>query len=380
MKRSHQSGRLPAPFDGARVRYFVNGRAALWHAIRALGFPPGVNVLVPAYQCGTELDAVMKAEVAVKSYRVDRRLAVDLDDLREAIDAGTKAVLVTHYFGFPQRQIDELAAQCRERGLILIEDCAHALYSARGERPLGTFGDLAVFSLHKSLAVPSGGVVLVNNEAIDVPQAAELPPPLPFIERFKREAIHTLRGIGPLRRAYRYLRGTPAPAPVAAPLASNDLAQPRPFDPAMRTRPISPGALDALQWTDPVAVRETRRRNYQYLAAELAGEPHVQPLLAELPRGACPLQFPLLVEHPEALHDYVLQSGLRSTVWWRHFDVRFPAELYPEATYLKRHILALPIRHDIGLDQLGRAVHAVRSWRPSAHQPASLSATAQGQL
>src|SRR6185295_8963011 len=41
-------------------------------------------------------------------------------------------------------------------------DCAHALYSRLGDRSLGTFGDIAIFSPWKSLPLPDGGLLVLN--------------------------------------------------------------------------------------------------------------------------------------------------------------------------------------------------------------------------
>jgi perosamine synthetase len=77
--------------------------------------------------------------VQIKFYRVLGSMEIDLDHLVQSIDQKTKAVLVTHYFGFPQ-DIDVISGLCKEKGLYLIEDCAHGLYGARNGRWLGRVG------------------------------------------------------------------------------------------------------------------------------------------------------------------------------------------------------------------------------------------------
>ena len=61
-----------------------------------------------------------------------------------------KAILITHFLGFPQ-PIDEIKRICNERNLFLIEDCAHAFLSSYNGNPLGSYGDIAVFSLLKDI-------------------------------------------------------------------------------------------------------------------------------------------------------------------------------------------------------------------------------------
>ncbi|MGN9838813.1 DegT/DnrJ/EryC1/StrS family aminotransferase [Nonomuraea sp. H19] len=68
------------------------------------------------------------------------------------------AVLTTNLYGLPDR-VSAFA------GKILIEDVAHAMETSVGGRPLGTFGQAAVFSLSKHAGAGSGGVLAVEQES-----------------------------------------------------------------------------------------------------------------------------------------------------------------------------------------------------------------------
>lgn len=72
--------------------------------------------------------------------------------------ADVDAVLTTNLYGLP----DDAPALS---GKILIEDAAHAMGSSVGGRPVGTFGQAAVFSLSKHPGAGSGGVLVVDDEA-----------------------------------------------------------------------------------------------------------------------------------------------------------------------------------------------------------------------
>ncbi|MFO0768789.1 MAG: DegT/DnrJ/EryC1/StrS family aminotransferase [Nitrospiraceae bacterium] len=77
---------------------------------------------------------------------------------------------VIHYYGI--LDLTEILALCRRHRLAaLIEDCAMALYSRREGRPVGGDGDVAVFSLWKSVAMPFGGALVVNNPDLQMPRA-----------------------------------------------------------------------------------------------------------------------------------------------------------------------------------------------------------------
>src|SRR3954469_7632177 len=152
---------LVFPFDqpGLRYRYFA--RNAVWDAVQLLGLA-GRKVLVPAYHHGVELETLLAAGVIPVFYRVDGQMRADFDDAREK-SAGAAALYVIHYAGFPQ---DMQAARqlATSLGVPLIEDCALALLSRDGEKPLGSFGDVSVFCLYKTLPVPNGGALLARGD------------------------------------------------------------------------------------------------------------------------------------------------------------------------------------------------------------------------
>ncbi|HOO50938.1 MAG TPA: DegT/DnrJ/EryC1/StrS family aminotransferase, partial [Alphaproteobacteria bacterium] len=156
---------LRFPFNAQRGFYFFSARYALAGGIQALGIKAGDNVLLPSYSCGVEIDPFIYYGIHPRFYRIGYDLKADLDDLRQRLTSRVKAVLVTHFLGFPQ-PIEDIRRICEEKKVFLIEDCAHALLSCHETRTLGTFGDIAIFSLLKTLPVPNGGLLVINNENV----------------------------------------------------------------------------------------------------------------------------------------------------------------------------------------------------------------------
>src|SRR3954464_2427920 len=167
---------LVFPFDqpGLRYRYFA--RNSVWDAVRMLALE-GRKVLVPAYHHGVELETLLAAGVEPVFFRVDGQMRADFADARTK-GAGAAALYVIHYAGFPQDM--EAARQlARELGVPVIEDCALALLSRDGEKPLGSFGDVSVFCLYKTLPVPNGGALLARGDyakKLDLLPPAKSPP------------------------------------------------------------------------------------------------------------------------------------------------------------------------------------------------------------
>lgn len=357
---SSRHGALPPPLDACGVTFHVKARTGLWQLIRALGVRESDVVLVPSYNCGAELDAVLNAPATARFYRVDGSARIDLEDLRRAIEPRTRAVLVTHYFGFPQPQLAEIADLCREHGLFLIEDCAHALYSAHLGRPLGTFGAAAVFSLWKTLPMPHGAAVVANSP-LHVGGGTDAPP--------LSVSLTPLRSSLEGHAFLRYGRAGWAAASLSSHLAqlmSRGLdSGPNShitFDRSTANWSISPTSRRIAYRSPHAQIAPRRRENYTFLADELAGLDAASPLYTTLPKGTCPLWLPLVVDEPESLVRELARHRIGSEAFWCEFHPAFPADEFPESTYLKTHVVALPIHQDLDAHLLEHVVDVVRAW------------------
>jgi dTDP-4-amino-4,6-dideoxygalactose transaminase len=70
-------------------------------------------------------------------------------------------------FGIPSA-VDRILARCRPRGIFVVEDAAQAMGATRDGRPVGTAGDVGIFSLGrgKNVTCGSGGVVVTRSDRI----------------------------------------------------------------------------------------------------------------------------------------------------------------------------------------------------------------------
>src|SRR5262245_13919179 len=151
------------PFDVPGGAWTFSGRVALYHGLPHLDLPPHSVILVPNYHQGVEIDALVAAGYKLRYYRVGQQLEIDLCDVERRLDAEVSALYVIHYFGFPQ-PIARLRAFCDAHGLKLIEDCALSLFSRDGSQWLGSAGDLAIYSVYKTLPLPHGGFLITKEE------------------------------------------------------------------------------------------------------------------------------------------------------------------------------------------------------------------------
>jgi len=83
----------------------------------------------------------------------------------------TKAIWVTHMFGFPA-EVDVLRQIADRHGIYLLEDCAHVILGEYKGKKLGTWGHVGTFSFncYKQLSTGEGGMAITDDDKL----AAEL--------------------------------------------------------------------------------------------------------------------------------------------------------------------------------------------------------------
>ncbi|UCF97520.1 MAG: DegT/DnrJ/EryC1/StrS family aminotransferase [Spirochaetaceae bacterium] len=138
--------------------------AGLVEAVSVSGAGPGYEVVCdPIVHFGGLAAIYFNAVPRFADVRRDT-YNMDPDSLLANITPLTKAVILTHMWG-QSAEIDTIADICRDKGIFLIEDCAHAINSTWNGRHVGTFGDLGVFSFQefKHLSTGDGGMTITNN-------------------------------------------------------------------------------------------------------------------------------------------------------------------------------------------------------------------------
>jgi perosamine synthetase len=136
--------------------------AALTHAGVA-----GRNVVVPSNTFMATPLAVLAAggrPVFADCRRDDLCLSfAEVERLVEQHDA--RAVFLVHIGGHIAFDVERIAAFCRDRGVILIEDCAHAHGATWNGRRAGSWGDAGIYSLYATKTISTGeGGVLVSRD------------------------------------------------------------------------------------------------------------------------------------------------------------------------------------------------------------------------
>ncbi len=360
---------LPYPLDGGKGIYFYVARSGIYHLGRALA-ERGATVLMPDYHCGIEVWALKAAGVAIRYYRIGRDLTPDLDELADQARSGARALYVIHYFGWPQ-PIAAIRKLCRERGVLLIEDCALSLLSRSGGMPLGAFGDFSIFCLFKTLPVPNGGVLVQNEKPLVDAAALGLTPgdKLSTAGRVSELIVQRMTGrskiFGAALLALKRSAGKTLSAlglqrlPVgdSSPDFSTAGCDVNKFNVGMS--PISDALLRRI---DYASVYRRRRGNYLRFQENLRslGFPAGRPLAD----GVCPLFFPLLTPDKHAAALALRARGIDAVELW-NYGYEDAAREAPDVRYLRERMLTLPIHQDVSAGQIDYMAEQIARLEPA---------------
>jgi dTDP-4-amino-4,6-dideoxygalactose transaminase len=248
-----------------RGRLLLTGsaRQALWFLLAHLAAGSQKRrVLLSSFNCRVVREAARRAGLAIDTFDFATPNGhIDWRGVADSLTAEHLAIVVPHFFGIPT-DFAALLPGARRHGVMIIEDCAHALGASIAGSPAGLLGDAAVFSFNydKPISLAGGGALLLNHSAIKIDrEALEAPPPQRVELRQFRRMAATLR----YNRAWRERR--PLVARVGARLHLPPYARPR--------LPTGLGSLRAAvgiwQLERYDEIRDHRNRNAQILQDSL---------------------------------------------------------------------------------------------------------------
>jgi len=147
-----------AAYHGAKYGVAVaNGTVALDLALLALGIGEGDEVVVTPRTFMASVSCIVNAGARPVFADVDRESGnITPESVKAMLTPGTRAIMAVHLGGWPC-DMDGLTALAEEKGLYVIEDCAQAHGASWNGRPVGSFGDVGVFSFCTDKIMTTGG-------------------------------------------------------------------------------------------------------------------------------------------------------------------------------------------------------------------------------
>jgi dTDP-4-amino-4,6-dideoxygalactose transaminase len=374
--RAQGEAALPSLLDAGPARLVTSGRVAIALALREMGIKPGDTVLVPAWHSPSMVPPVTWRGAQARFYKIKPDASIDLDDAHKQLDPSVKAMMVTHYFGFPQ-DLARVRAFCDRHGILLLEDCAHSFFGRHAGRPVGSVGDYAIGSSMKFYPIYEGGCLVSNRHSLhnvrlsSAGRGFEAKAMLAALEHSFRHG--RLKGLElalrlPLAaksalwnalKARRRSRAAGAAAPglaseLAPALAPDSSESSYNFDPRWIDKQSAWFSRWSMARIPASHVTALRRRHYRELQDALTGLPGWRPLFPALPEGVCPWMFPIVAERPDQLFARLHAAGLPMTHFGLAHDACLATTGCADSARLARHVLAFPCHQDLSA--------AERSW------------------
>lgn len=138
----------------------MNGTSALVSGLFGLNLPPGSEILVPSLDPWFGILPMRFFDlVPVFVDSKPRTMNFDLDDAKKRLTKKTRAIEVVHLFGLPC-EMEAICDFAKEKGLLILEDCAHAHNASINGKYVGNWGQIGAFSCQGSKVVPAieGGI------------------------------------------------------------------------------------------------------------------------------------------------------------------------------------------------------------------------------
>lgn len=338
----------PFPLNQENIVFYDRGRSAIHDSIRLLGISEGDKVLLPSYTCYDVVTPFVENRIKTEYYTINKDLSINKKDMEDRVKDRVKAVLFIHYFGFPQ-DLDFLKYIKEKYHIILMEDCAHSFLSKVNGMPLGSFGDVSIYSLRKIVPVHNVGILLVKsgfiNELIhepDIPQTVFKGILYRMLENIKFRS-----GIKFKAHNLNKLNNT-----INVKLPEINFIN---SSQKKGIANINKRILDGLNFEE---IRSDRRSNFTVLLNWFKNTRRdIQPLFDNLPEGVCPMVFPVILKNRNSVSRLMNIDGI---------DV-FPWPFLPKgidgkddvANYLAKNILLLPIHQDVGNNCLNYMINSL---------------------
>tara|TARA_B100001741_G_C16490476_1_gene569416 strand:- start:77 stop:1222 length:1146 start_codon:yes stop_codon:yes gene_type:complete len=145
-----------------------NGSAALEIALKSLNLKKGSEIIIPTFSIISTALCVVK--LGLKPILIDCDLKswnMKENDVLKKINKRTRAIIITHIYGFPFNMTKVLKV-AKMKKIKIIEDAAEVIGLKFKGRPCGSFGDLSTFSFYanKHITTGEGGMIITNDKKL----------------------------------------------------------------------------------------------------------------------------------------------------------------------------------------------------------------------
>lgn len=144
---------------------FNNCTAALITGMKSMGIGLGDDVIVPSLVHSADPNSISATGANPVFAEIDENtLCLSSKTIENAKTKYTKAVLYVSLYGNTS-DLEEITKYCKQNNLILVNDCAPALFSKYKNKQIASYGDFSTLSFFsdKTITTGEGGMLLTNN-------------------------------------------------------------------------------------------------------------------------------------------------------------------------------------------------------------------------
>lgn len=349
-------------------REVTSGRAAIALALESSDIKANDEVLIPAFHCESMVSPVRWRKATPVFFRITKNAEIDLDDITRKITPRTKAIIVTHYFGFLQ-DLSGIRALCDEKGIVLIEDCAHAFFGTRNGKPVGSIGDYAIASSMKFFPCYDGGILasnLVPLNAINLTGFSTLFHLKSFFNIIERAiSFGRLGWFGRALKAlisfkqliWGYIKKKRPQHVSQGPSASDGGYG---FESSWVHSSTSKPSSFIVNNADQKRIVEARRENYLRYLEALKGLQGATPLFDNLPEGYVPLVFPLYVKNPVQPFESLKQKAVPIWRFGEYLDPAVDETLDPNSVDFSNHVFQFPCHQELKEEEIDWIIQQIK--------------------
>jgi dTDP-4-amino-4,6-dideoxygalactose transaminase len=342
--------------------FFGLGRDALVFGLEALEIEPGNSILVPAYMCKSTIEPLRNLGFDIIFFDVKGDLNFDLNMIESLISsANVKAILSVHYFGFPC-DLDALVKLCKRYDVRVVEDCSHSYLTQISGQSVGYIGDMAIYSMRKTLAIPDGGALKLNVGVPIHPQVIEKK-----MQWFKELLYLGSRVLESIICSIGFPNLYSARIEKVKIITRNILSKRHDKDGlTIRGLPIKSSYQLKAYLNDmdyKTHILERRKHNYNLLGVETE-KLGFKSFFPQLP-DACVPQFFILIDEQKRLAPWLREHGIGAVTWP---GSELPQEIanrkvdFPVTNYLNEHLVMLPIHQSLKDDDMVSMIDLIKKW------------------
>ena len=145
-----------------------SGTAALEIAMKSLQLKKKDEVIIPTFSIISTALCVVKLGLTPVLVDVDLKTwNMDVDQILKKINKKTKAIIITHIYGFPVN-LKKILKIAKAKNIKVVEDAAEVIGQTYCNKKCGSFGDISTFSFYANKHITSGegGMLLTNDKKL----------------------------------------------------------------------------------------------------------------------------------------------------------------------------------------------------------------------